>query len=269
MAVADVFLACDQAVANNVPLRPPDPGRSGSPFQNWFEDSLRHAGIRSRGFGANAWPDFALEDFDEGYELKGLEVPGRWNDFDANSRLPKGTHDGREIYYVFGRYPKGADRKGLPLSDFVICIGSFLSREGYPIHKNTSVRGAGSYGDVLIRVRKMFVPPTPFRSVQGTIGQRTLIVTDSTASKLDSDERIERVGELERVEATEHVQSIMIDLGVPGLQVKTVPNTASGGRVHHFVAFRRAGLVGPAVEMTARTDSLTIDIANELAESDG
>ena len=44
IAVVDVFLACDQAVVNAVPLRPPDPGSAGSPFQNWFEDSLVSVG---------------------------------------------------------------------------------------------------------------------------------------------------------------------------------------------------------------------------------
>jgi hypothetical protein len=265
LAVAEVFLACDQAVGNGVSLRPPDPGQSGSPFQNWFEDSLRHAGLRNRRLGKNSWPDFVLEDFDEGYELKGLIVGkgGRWRDFDANSRLPKGTHEGRQIFYVFGRYPRVGGPQGVSLSDLVICEGSFLSREGQLVHKNTSVDGAGSYGDMLIRIRKMFVPRTPFRTVSGTIGHRTLIVPASMATDLDDDTRLQRVGQLERVETAEHVERIKIDLAVPGMHVERTAN-AYAGNVHRFVAYRRAGLPGPSVEMAIAAVPVTV-----VEESDG
>lgn len=194
-------------------------------------------GIGSRSLGQNSWPDFVLDDHDEGYELKGLEVPGRSRDFDANSRLPKGQADGREIYYVFGRYPRGAVRAKGPLTDMVVCHGSFLSRDGQLIHKNTSVKGGGTYGDVLLRVRKMFVPPTPFRSVLGTIGTRTLIVPDNVAVGLDGDARLQRVGQLDRVEASERITGVAIDLSAPGMTVNTAPSDGAGA-VHRFMAYR-------------------------------
>jgi hypothetical protein len=54
-----------------------------------------------------------------GYELKGLAYPGRDASFDSNSQVPSGFHNGRTIYYVFGRYPKEPDGDSLkwtPLS---------------------------------------------------------------------------------------------------------------------------------------------------------
>lgn len=248
-AVGKVFLACDRAIAQGVALRPPDPGQSGSPFQNWFEDSLLHAELRSRSLGRNSWPDFVLLDHDEGYELKGLTVgnAGRWRDFDANSRSPKGVHDGRRIFYVFGRYPKRAAHERVALYDLVICDGSFLGREGQLVHKNTNVDGAGSYGDMLIRVRKMFVPRTPFRTVEGTIGERTLIVPASMAEELDEEPELRRVGELQRTEADAHVVRIEIDLAVPGMRVDRVPNP-NAGSTHRFIAYRK-GAGGPPVSM--------------------
>ena len=43
-------------------------------------------------------------------------------------------------------------------------------------HKNKSVKGFGSYGDIMIRDRKMYVVPTPFHIVNGVAHQHTLIV---------------------------------------------------------------------------------------------
>ena len=42
----------------------------------------------------------------EGYEVKGLAYPGREANFDSNSQVPSGLHNGRTIFYVFGRYPR-------------------------------------------------------------------------------------------------------------------------------------------------------------------
>ncbi|MDR3253855.1 MAG: hypothetical protein LBT07_02690 [Endomicrobium sp.] len=67
--------------------------------------------------------------------------PGRERDYDSNSQVPTGTHNGRQIYYVFGRYP--ADQtiysnhedgtKEYPVVDLVICHGSFLNADNIMI----------------------------------------------------------------------------------------------------------------------------------------
>lgn len=55
----------------------------------------------------------------EGYEIKGLAWPGRERDYDSNSQVPTGYHNGRQIFYVFGRY--SADLSGY--ADQVILRG--------------------------------------------------------------------------------------------------------------------------------------------------
>src|SRR5207249_9262303 len=112
----------------------------------------------------------------EGYEIKGLAYPGREANYDSNSQMPSGFHNGRTIHYVFGRYPAEPDGDEYPVIDLVLCHGDFLNADHDYVHKNKSVKGFGSYGDVLIRDRKMYVVPTPFHLVAGVAHQRTLIL---------------------------------------------------------------------------------------------
>ena len=41
--------------------------------------------------------------------------------------------------------------------DLVVCHGDFLNADHDYVHKNKSVKGFGSYGDIMIRDRKMYV----------------------------------------------------------------------------------------------------------------
>jgi hypothetical protein len=58
----------------------------------------------------------------------------------------------------------------------VICHGDFLNSDYNYIHHNKSIKGFGSYGDIMIRDRKMYVAPTPFALAAGTTGTQTLIL---------------------------------------------------------------------------------------------
>lgn len=69
------------------------------------------------------------------------------------------------------------DGNSYPLLDLVICHGDFLNADHTYVHKNQSVRGFGSYGDILIRDRKMYVAPTPFGLVEGAAHTHTLILS--------------------------------------------------------------------------------------------
>ncbi len=94
-----------------------------------------------------------------------------------------------------------------PVLDLVLCHGSFLNADNTYIHKNKSFRGFGSYGDILVRDRKMYVAPTPFALAEGTAHRRTLIVPES--HKVDDD---------------------LMDVGVPLVDVRSIalwPLTAS------------------------------------------
>ena len=74
-------------------------------FQNWFQKRLENLSIHFEGSGRNTYPDFSLVEYTEGYEVKGLAWPGRERNYDSNSQVPTGYHNGRQIFYVFGRYP--------------------------------------------------------------------------------------------------------------------------------------------------------------------
>ena len=89
-----------------------------------------------------------------GYEVKGLAYPGREADYDANSQMPSGFHNGRTVYYVFGRYPDVPDDDHYPVMDLVLFHGDFLNADHEYVHKNRHITGFGSYGDIMIRDRK-------------------------------------------------------------------------------------------------------------------
>src|SRR5258708_32533045 len=145
-------------------------------FQNWFEARLTESHLNYDILGRNTYPDFRLVDHEDGYEVKGLAYAGRVANFDGNSQIPFGIHRGRTVYYVFGRYPANPDGDEYPVIDLVICHGDFLNADHEYVHKNKNVKAFGSYGDILIRDRKMYVIPTPFQLAPGTQHNRTLIL---------------------------------------------------------------------------------------------
>ena len=129
----DVFLACDKAIANGVLIQRPHARDKEFAFQNWFADRLDDVGIAYEPSQRNTYPDFRLLELAEGYEVKGLETPGRDATYDSNSAVPSGYHRGRTVYYVFGRYPATTNAQ-YPVVDFVICHGDFLNAQRDYIH---------------------------------------------------------------------------------------------------------------------------------------
>lgn len=90
-------------------------------FQNWFRDRLAASNFHYEQGGRNSYPDFRLVALTEGYEVKGLAYPGREETYDSNSQVPTGWHNGRDIFYVFGRYPSEPDGNSYPVLDFPVC----------------------------------------------------------------------------------------------------------------------------------------------------
>ena len=148
-------------------------------FQNWVKQRLTELGVPFEQGGRNTYPDFRIVPVTEGYEVKGLAYPGRVTDFDSNSQVPTGYHNGRSIYYVFGRYPAKPDSNEYPVTDLVLCHGDFLNADHEYRHENKSFRGFGSYGDILVRDRKMYVVPTPFALARNVAHHFTLILAKS------------------------------------------------------------------------------------------
>jgi hypothetical protein len=205
-------------------------------FQNWFQKKLEALNLNFDSPGRNTYPDFRLVQHTEGYELKGLAYPGREADYDCNSQVPCGEHNGRHVYYVFGQYPVNPDGNSYPVLDFVICHGSFLNADNSYVHKNKSFRGFGSYGDILVRDRKMYVAPTPFALAEGTAHRRTLILPIDHPL----DDGLIEVGMLTRREVSQVVVAYSFDLRSNELETTLVANP-NAGRAHVFKAYRVEG----------------------------
>src|SRR5207245_4613199 len=111
-----------------------------------------------------------------GFEVKGLAYPGREANYDCNSQVPSGVHNGRTIFYIFGRYPAEPDGDNYPVLDLVLCHGDFLNADHNYVHKNKSVKGFGSYGGFLTGNRKRYVATTPFSLTIAVAHNQTLIL---------------------------------------------------------------------------------------------
>jgi hypothetical protein len=192
--------------------------------------------------------------------LKGLAYPGRDASYDCNSQVPRGEHNGRAVYYVFGRYPKEPDGNSYPVLDLVICHGSFLNADSSYIHKNKSFRGFGSYGDILVRDRKMYVAPTPFALAVGTAHARTLILP----SDVEVGGNLVKVGDLVRRETSNFVAAYRFDLTKNELFPEHYPNP-NAGREHPFTAYRLAG--DPTEAVTLRSKREVLEELEEEADA--
>ncbi len=228
----DVFAECYQAIRSGVPIVRESARDKEFHFQNWFERRLEAIGLGYERRGRNAYPDFVLVDRPEGYEVKGLAHPGRELNYDSNSQPPTGKHSGRQIFYVFGRYPTGEENE-YEVIDLILCHGLFMNADEEYVHKNDHVKAFGSYGDIMIRDRKMYVVPTPLALTSGTQGHVTLIIP----AEMKPDGRVVPVGELVRVEAPQLIVGYDFDLRTNRLTPQHVLNPHAG-REHPFVAYR-------------------------------
>ncbi len=234
--IFEVFASCAWAIRDGKLIVRASSKDKEFHFQNWFKKRLAETSFNYEQGGRNSYPDFKVVQITEGYELKGLAYPGRDASFDSNSQVPTGFHNGRTIYYVFGRYPKKPDGNKYPVIDLVLCYGDFLNADHEYVHKNKSVKGFGSYGDILIPDRKMYVVPTPFHLVEGVSHRRTLLLPVG----VEPEKGLIEVGMLTRVEANELVVEYAFDLQKNELVPKKVPNP-DAGRKHLFRAWRLKG----------------------------
>ena len=233
VAVYDVFTRCVRAMRNSELIHRVSAKDKEFHFQNWVEARLREAGLFYERGGRNSYPDYRLVNFAEGYEVKGLAYPGRETTYDCNSQAPTGKHNGRTIFYIFGRYPAQSDGNSYPLLDLVFCHGDFLNADHDYVHKNKSVKGFGSYGDILIRDRKMYVAPTPFALVANAAHSHTLILPET----MQPPGHFTETDVLVRREAEEVIVGYHFDLRINAITPETVSNP-SAGREHVFRAWR-------------------------------
>jgi hypothetical protein len=145
--------------------------------------------------------------------------------------------------------------------DFVVCRGDFLNADHDYVHKNKNVKGFGSYGDIMIRDRKMYVAPTPFGVTTGTAHNHTLILP--AGFRVDS--RFRAVGNLVRQEAERLIVGYTFDLRTNELKPESMENPAAG-KEHSFVACRARETAGDAVAMRPPRE-IVAEVA-EAAEED-
>lgn len=258
------FLRCVEAIRQGALIQRVSSTDKEFHFQNWFKTRLEEMDLNFEVGGRNSYPDFRMVKTTEGYELKGLAYPGRDANFDSNSQAPSGFQNGRTIYYVFGRYPKTPDGNTYPVLDLVVCHGDFLNADHEYEHENKSVKGFGSYGDILIRDRKMYVVPTPFRLVQGVAHQQTLILPAEIKPSKREKTRFVEVGKLSRREASELIIGYSFDLQTNDLIPQKVANP-DGGREHLFRAWRVKGSVSHQVLMSQfETNELAVETTDEI-----
>jgi hypothetical protein len=143
----------------------------------------------------------------------------------------------------------------------VVCHGDFLNADHDYVHKNKSVKGFGSYGDIMIRDRKMYVAPTPFGLTTGTAHNQTLILP----ADFRVDSRFRAVGKLVRREAKKLIVGYTFDLRTNNLKPESVENPAAGTE-HNFVAYRLKGSATEAVAMRPPREAIA-EVA-EAAEED-
>ena len=223
-------------------------------FQNWFKARLSETGLNFEVGGRNSYPDFRLVATTDGFEVKGLAYPGREANYDCNSQAPSGNHNGRTIYYVFGRYPAEPDGDTYPVLDLVVCHGDFLNADHTYVHKNKSVKGFGSYGDIMIRDRKMYVAPTPFGLATGAAHNQTLIVPAGASV----DGRVVEVGRFVRREADRLIVGYTFSLRRNTLTPELVDNP-SAGKEHAFRAYRLKGALGDEVAMRPAVAKVSLE----------
>lgn len=249
--ISRIFKECVWAIQNGVLIVREGRNDKEFHFQNWFKARIQSIGENFDEPGRNTYPDFRLVRYTEGYEIKGLAYPGREADYDCNSQVPCGEHNGRQVFYVFGRYPNNPDGNSYPVLDLVICHGSFLNADNTYLHRNKSFRGFGSYGDILVRDRKMYVAPTPFALAEGTAHRRTLILPADMPVDCD----LVEIAGMTRCEVDRMVISYSFDLRTNELDTTFVSNP-NVGREHAFKAYRVLG--DPTEPITLRERSREI-----------
>ena len=151
------------------------------------------------------------------------------------------------------------DGNRYPVLDLVICHGSFLNADNTYVHKNNSFRSFGSYGDILVRDRKMYVAPTPFALADGTAHHRTLILP----AEMDVDEGVFEVTTLTRREAERIVVAYTFDLRSNELDTALVANR-SAGREHVFKVYRVDGDPEAPVVLRERSRALAEGTNSDL-----
>ncbi|MEB3164953.1 MAG: hypothetical protein VKK80_17105 [Prochlorothrix sp.] len=244
--IETVFLECTRAIEASELIQRVSSSDKEFSFQNWFANRLAAIGLTFDQPSRNRYPDFQLVDYPIGFEIKGLGFPGREANYDCNSQVPRGLHQDRTIYYVFGRYPAQVPDRQYPVYDLVMCHGDFLNADHTYSHHNKNLKGFGSYGDLIVRDRKMYVAPTPFALLNGTARQITLLVP----AAFQASTALRPCGSLVRIETQHLLRGYYFDMTEQTLTPSYIENP-NAGKQHHFQAFRAVNTSGPLITLNS------------------
>ena len=100
-------------------------------------------------------------------------------------------------------------------------MGAALSPTVRICTRTKGFRGFGSYGDILVRDRKMYVAPTPFALADGTAHHRTLILP----AGMPADDDLVEIERLTRREVDRMVVAYNFDLRSNDLTTTLVPKS--------------------------------------------
>lgn len=245
-----VFLSIAKAIENGVRIVRTSAEDKEFSFQNWVGDRIAESGLKVESRGRITYPDFVLTEYPIGIEVKGLGFDGARKDFDCNSQMPLAEHHGRKMFYIFGRYPNRTTDKEIVVYDLVMCTASFLNADSSYVHKNKNIKGFASYGDIMIRDRKMYVCRTPFTLIDGTQRQVTLVLDDLGDA---TSKELSEVGELTRVESSNLIVGYSFDLRNNKLEPQHIPNPNSG-KQHKFRAYKGRAFSKQAVTLKEHED---------------
>jgi len=253
-ACFDIYRSCVNAIYNGELIFKVNQKDKEFHFQNWCQKRIESTGFHFDRIGRNTYPDFCLVEKPEGYEIKGLAYPGRENNYDANSNVPTGYLNGRHLFYIFGRYPKEQDIQSntYPVIDLIMCHGDFLNAQHDYVHKNRHIMGFGTYNDIMIRDRKMYVAPTPFALTEGTSGLSTLILPGD----YDIPEDFICVGELIREEGPTIIVGYHFNLQTNTI-IPQIAHNPNEGIKHLFRAYRCQEQTNKSVKLVRFSDEKT------------
>jgi len=217
-----IFLEMAEAAERNIPMIPRDADDKVDFPQDWFRDRLESAGLPYKQQGKNTYPDFWVGDAlaeiteiarePESYEVKSLAlVRGRAcrKDIDFNSTIPSGQKGGSSAFVLFFLYTgSGADLRfvhtiSLAHGDFFNC-DQVIAAE----HRNSSTNNFGSYGDGIIRHRKMYRFPHPIETDPTAFGRVRLTVPTAWGIQ---DRRLKPIKTIERIVVATG-KSVMLDV---------------------------------------------------------
>lgn len=214
-------------------------------IQDWVEQRAIEAGCETKVQGRNSYPDFwmSLDDTTIGNEVKSLAHysngrPAR-RDVDFNSTAPQPRVNSRDCFLTFVLYRQESSDTPLHGRVTTLCLTdiSLLNADRDFLALNLSVKQFGSYGDGMIRNRRMYRFLHPVTLLEGfgiEIRDRsTLILPESSLDRVEaSRDGLVKIGSIERTTVPQRLASYRVNVRTGEIQPTFVEQQPQS--VHRF-----------------------------------